>query len=538
MKYQYGEPKCLNGHVATRSWLVALLDNTVWLLGVQLRGPRARPLLCAGTTTNLEMGSPPKGEPRGWQSREDFSCRCVPNIINEHPNETVRVVEGTMKSFWIVRVCLALVPVLVGSGCGDVDRDGAGSVELQEKLDSAQTFSGTVKDETGKLLAGARVTINGITRLTNSSGRYVLSVVGSKKGYRIDARKDGYGPATELRLTGALNLTHVLGKAFTTNIDPLVTNQVVDPASGVRVRVPANSLRSNNGAPVGTVRISIIPHTSQTMPGDFSAQNAEGRAVALVSVGAATLQAVDSQGNTLGVAPGQTLTVNLPVPASAGGTMPACVLDGSCRAAAWRFDPATALWIEQPTAGPAFNTKGTTLRIAGRQESVIDPADGVGTWNADIEFVNPACTVIEFASVPLDCYNPPPGATPEPGIEVKFTQALSGGGTKSKTSAVLSSAAFLVLYNLRANVDVDLSFAFPPGAPANCTSNLSITSTPGPNPGFPVATPVGGDTQLDSGAPWGGTGYPTDSGGNPMDLADIVASDNPCNSFVQVTTSL
>lgn len=405
---------------------------------------------------------------------------------------------------------------------------------------ASQTFSGRVVDSLGAAVAGARVTINGITRITSASGQYAVVIADSRTGYRFDIRKDGFGPVTEFRLAGELSLVHRMVAGFTRAIRPAATTTVTDPASGIQVTIPANSLRSNNGQPAGDVRFTIIPHTSQTMPGDFTAQNAGGERVALVSVGAVTLQAVDSQNNTLGLAPGATLNVRMPVPAAAGGQMPACVLTGACRAAMWRFDPATNLWVEQPIA-TTFNTGATNFGVRGGAQGgkeTIDPSDGLGTWNADIEFTVPACTVISFASVPLDCYNPPPGSTPEPGIDVSFTQALAGGGTKSKTSSVKSSAAFIVLYNLRPNVDVDLSFEFPPGAPLNCAANLAITSIPGPNPGFPTSSPTGGATQVDSGAPWGGTGYPTNSGGTPVSFIDVATGDYPCNSFVEITTSL
>jgi hypothetical protein len=400
---------------------------------------------------------------------------------------------------------------------------------------TSQTFSGRVIDGNGTAVAGARVTINGISRITGSTGQYAVVIADSRTGYRFDIRKDGFGPVTDFRLAGELSLVHRMQAGFTKIIKPNVTNVVIDP-SGVQVTIPANGLRSATGLPAGDVRFTIIPHTSQTMPGDFTARTATGAPVALVSVGAVTLQAVDSQNNTLGLTAGVLLNVKLPVPSAAGGTMPTCVLTGACRTVLWRFTPSTSLWVEQAVVSPAFTTTVTTFGLRG-QSGVIDPADGLGTWNADIEFTNPACTVIVFSSLPLDCYNPPPGATPEPGITVSFTQALSGGGTKSKTSAVLSSAAFLVLYNLRPNVDVDLSFTFPAGAPASCAANLVFSSSPAPSPGFPVLSPTGGATRVSSGAPWGGTGYPTDPGGLPIDFVDVAVGDDPCNSRVLIATS-
>lgn len=402
---------------------------------------------------------------------------------------------------------------------------------------TSQTFSGNVLDASGAAVVGARVTINGITRLTGTSGQYAVVITGSPSGYRIDIRKDGFGPLTEFRLAGALSLVHRMAAGFTRIIQPGVTTKVVDSKSGIEVIIPANALRSSAGLPEGDVRFTILPHTSQTMPGDFTARNAAGAPVALESVGAVTLQAVDSRNNTLGLAAGATLNVLLPVPSAAGGTMPSCVLDGKCRTVMWRFAPATGLWIEQPVPSLRFTTTATTFAIRGLDGQTIDPADGLGTWNADIEFTTPACTIISFPSVPLDCYNPPPGATPEPGIEVSFTQALAGGGTKSKTASVLSSAAFLVLYNLRPDIELDLSFTFPPGASTNCAASMTITSNPLPSPGFPVISPLGGATRLSTGAPWGGTGYPTDPGGLPIDFTDVVLGTHPCNSLVEVTTA-
>lgn len=400
----------------------------------------------------------------------------------------------------------------------------------------SQIFSGTVVDGGGSPVAGARITINGIVRITSATGQYAVSIADARSGYQFDIRKDGYGPLTELRLAGATGLVHRMIAGVTRTIDPTKANTIVDQASGIQVTVPAGVLRSTAGLPSGNVRFTIIPHTSQTMPGDFTAQNSSGARVALVSVGAVTLQAVDAANNTLGVAFGATLGVKVPVPAAAGGAMPACVLNGSCRTAAWRFNPATSLWVEQATAAPTFTTTATAFGIQGIRQGTIDPADGLGTWNADIEFTTPACTVIELSNIPLSCYNPPPGTTPEPGISVSFTQALAGGGTKSKTSDVRSSAAFIVLYNLRPNVDIDLTFAFPPGAPANCAGNLSITSTPAPALGFPFYSATGGVTRVSTGAAWGGTGYPTDPGGSPVDLLDIVLGTHPCNSRVTATT--
>ena len=436
------------------------------------------------------------------------------------------------------RSALLLLPVLLGLACGESGTAPLPAEELQSNAAAlSAVFSGTVLDANNRPVPNARVTVNGITRLTSSTGAYYVSVTESKTGYRLDVRKDGHGPINEFQLSGQLNLVHVLGRAYTQQVNPTVNTVIQDPASGIRVELLANTLRTSAGSmPAGGVLFSIVPHGPATMPGDFTARNALGQTVALETVGAVTLSAVDGQGNTLGLVPGTVMNVRLPVPASVGGSMPACVLNGSCRAAMWRFSPATGLWTEQ-SANPQFNTLGTSFQITGGRQSVIDPADGLGTWNADIEFVSPSCSIIEFTNIPLDCYNPPPGTTPEPGLSLGFAQMTSGGTTWTKTATVRSSAAFIVQYNLRPNLPLDLSVEFPPSAPAYCAGNLTLTSTPAPSPGYPVFWATGGATQYSSGAPAPMAGYPKDSGGNPIDFADVVSGDHPCSSHIQIQTS-
>ena len=440
---------------------------------------------------------------------------------------------------WLFRSILVVCAGAAVSACTAAGEDSASEPALDVSVQAVQTFSGRVVDASGAPVVGARVTINGVLRVTGSTGQYAVSIAESSTGFRLDIRKDGFGPVTEFRLAGALSLVHQLRPAFTQTISATAPSVVTEPSSGIQVQVPANALRSSTGLAQGAVRFSIIPHTSQTMPGDFTAQNAAGRQVALISVGAVTLQALDSQNNTLGLVSGASLTIKLPVPAAAGGSMPACVLSGACRTAIWRFQPSTGLWIENATISRTFASTATTFTLrgggGGTGQGTIDPADGLGTWNADVELTTPACMVISLPGIPLDCYNPS-STTPEPGIEVSFTQALAGGGTKSKTSAVLSSAAFILLYNLRPSVDVDLQFTFPSGALAHCATNMTVTSTPAPSAGFPVFTATGASTRVNAGAAWGGTGYPTDGGGMPVDLADVVAGTHPCHSFVEVTT--
>ncbi|ATB29324.1 hypothetical protein [Melittangium boletus] len=436
---------------------------------------------------------------------------------------------------------LLLVPALLGLACGEGMPQSPVAEELRTETAAAAAavFSGLVRDSTGAPVVGARVTVNGVVVVTNSAGAYSVSVVDSRKGYVFDIRKDGYGPVNEFKTAGQLGQNHVLARAFSVKFDAQKETVVQDPSSGIRVLVPAGSLGSATGVPAtGPVTFSVVAHGPNTMLGDWTARNAAGAPVALETVGAMTLSAVDANGNTLTLLPGRILDVRLPVPAAIGGTMPACVLNGTCRTVMWRFDPKTGLWNEPGASAVTaqFSPAGTSLKIIGiRRGNTIDPADGLGSWNADIEHTNPACTIIEFVNIPLSCYNPPPAASVEPGIELGFEQMTSGGTPFSKSQAVRSSASFVVLYNLRGNTAVDLSAEFPPGAPAWCAGNLSITSTPGAAAGYPQYWSTGGRTRFNSGT-LTFVGYPKNSAGNIITQADVAAGDHPCGSHVYLQT--
>jgi hypothetical protein len=365
----------------------------------------------------------------------------------------------------------------------------------REETIASQLFTGKVVDGNNKPISGARVTINGILRITGATGQYAVSVADSQSGYHIDIRKNGYGPLTERRTAGAQSAVHKLQTGFTQTIDPTRETVVTDQSSGIRVTIPASSLRSATGAPSGAVRFTIVPHSSQTMPGDFTAVRPDGTRVGLVSVGAVTLQAEDAAGNTLIVAPGAALNVVLPVPASAGGSMPACVLEGTCRLAIWSFDRQTRLWVERPESQLVATPTTTTFPVATRSIDV-DPSNGIGTWNADVDTgPNTSCVVIEFSNIPLSCYNPMM-LTPEPGISLTFNQ-IGTLGNITKTETVTSAAIFIVLYNLQAATNLTLSFAFPPGASPLCAASLLLSAVPAP-------VSVGAGTMVvNSGPPWG-----------------------------------
>lgn len=379
------------------------------------------------------------------------------------------------------------------------------SLQSEEQI-AAQIFTGKVVDGNNAPIAGARVTINGVARTTSSTGSYVVTVSDSNAGYAFDIRKNGYSPMTFRRMSGVQSAVHQMVAGFTQVIEPSRLTTVVETSSGIQVTVPANSLRSiSGGAPVGSVRFTVIPTSASAMPGDFTGVRPDGTRVSMESIGAVTLQAVDSAGNALRVATGSSLSVRLPVPASAGGRVPSCVFNDTCRIPMWRYQPATGLWVEAPSSRPTFSQTDTTFPIPAPPPGLeIDQFDIIGTWNADIDTgTASSCIYVETYDFPSNCYP----------ITISLAQNLpqSGGGfslvQRWNYAMVSVPEPLAVIYNVGEDAPTSMSFKFPAGATCSPVT-LDGPPSAGPNPPMPPGN-VG--ISIDSGPTWGGVGRPTNT---------------------------
>lgn len=442
---------------------------------------------------------------------------------------------------WIMLPWAVLSLILGCAAPEDASLDATGEWGTdQSAATTSAVFSGTVTNEQGTVLAGATVTINGIARSTDSTGKYFVSISGSTNGYILNVSKPGFAPSTTFSSAGMRNNTHVLASAFVQQINP-ATDTLVTSNTGVRVSIRANTLVDAAGAPAtGPVTITVASYNPLRMPGDMTAVNASGAQVALESVGAATITATNSRGASLNLRGGATAEGFIPLPPQLG-RMPPCIFDGSCRLAMWRFNATTGKWQEK-SAGMVVSSTGIQFTMMGGSSTAsVSPLaivanEGFGTWNADVEMTSPACTIVEFRNFPLECYNPSNAAN-EPGIQVNLKLPNSAGTLISRTDRALSASAFLALYNIRANALQEVGIAFPAGAPAYCAGNLTITSTPAPAASYPTFSATGGVTRFNSGAPWGGTGFPRNARGLLIDFNDVSGSSHPCRSTVTFETS-
>ena len=436
------------------------------------------------------------------------------------------------------RWCLAfLAPALLSVGCAG--EEPLGPAELSPEESSSQesalaaTFTGTVVDLKGTRLANAEVTINGTTRLTDTTGRYSIAVEEARLGYSISVGKFGY-ETQGLFVTAPSRegTVHVLKGAFVAQIDPTKDSTVVHEATGVRVNLRANTLVYADGRRVtAPVRVALAAYAPLAMPGDFTAVNLENRPVALESIGAFSVNAVDDKNVAVNLASGAIADAFVPLPSQAG-KMPECVLNGSCRTAMWRFNPANGRWFEQRSTNVRFSKSGTTFTMMGGPafgggNPSVQTNGGLGTWNADIEKVAPACTVVELNSIAAECFD----------LTLNVKLLNSSGTLVPSSRTVPAGTSFVALYNLPADVDQEVGVTFPATAPAYCAANLRIVSNPWPtDAAYPQYTATGGTTRFNSGPPWGGVGFPTNSGGTPITYADVLAGDYPCKSIVTISS--
>jgi hypothetical protein len=110
------------------------------------------------------------------------------------------------------------------------------------------------------------------------------------------------------------------------------------------------------------------------MPGDYSAKDREGRAVALVSNGAVSVDIVDDRDNRYTLGGGKTARLSIPVDPTVLASGPPAQIP------LWEYDEAKGLWDEKATA--VYNPQTRTFD---------GDVPGFSVWNADVVLTGDAC---------------------------------------------------------------------------------------------------------------------------------------------------
>jgi hypothetical protein len=158
------------------------------------------------------------------------------------------------------------------------------------------------------------------------------------------------------------------------------------------VRVAKNTLVDARGNPPlasaapFTAYIATVDPVTETMLGDFSASNSDGKDVALFSLGALFFEVRDAAGQEYNLKPGASADMEIPVqdPILGSEQVPATI-------DMWTYGLVSGTWRELRDAG---SFTGTTFKTQVASFS---------TKNADIEKTAPACIRVQLdTTLPAD----------------------------------------------------------------------------------------------------------------------------------------
>lgn len=230
-----------------------------------------------------------------------------------------------------------------------------GADPLKPTASVSTTIAGTVSDEDGKPLKGARVTAGGQSALTTEEGHFRLEKV-SVPGNRcvITAEKTGYFTSVTARVPAKDKQTRA--RLVLTSSDP--THTISSSAggkatldNGSEVQLPANGVVTAAGSPYsGPVNLSVhyqdpsSPGFAERVAGgDLLARRTDESTSILYSYGILRVKLTGSSGEDLQVAPGKTATLTIHIPASQAATAPAII-------PLWYFDEEAGVWEEEGSA--------------------------------------------------------------------------------------------------------------------------------------------------------------------------------------------
>ncbi len=216
---------------------------------------------------------------------------------------------------------------------------------------AATTVSGVVTDPTGMVLAGVTATAGGVSTTTASNGTFSLNV-GSHASVVVDFTKSGYLESSKALTVPAGKDSHVsavlMAMAMAMPLDSTAGGMVMGARGASLMAGPGAFVAPDGSAVTGMVQVALTPLTPG-MPGELAAY--PGALVGSMSGGAPSLLqtygvlnvTAMQNGQEIQVAPGQTVTVTIPVTAPASGTLPQTQ-------DLWSYNVATGMWDHEGTA--------------------------------------------------------------------------------------------------------------------------------------------------------------------------------------------
>jgi hypothetical protein len=317
-----------------------------------------------------------------------------------------------------------------------------------------EVFSGKVVEQTGTPIAGATLSVNGKTQLSDNNGAFLLRVPRSER-YVMNISKPGYALLSRLFDVGSTGQVWRLIRTQVTTVDPSKDIQVVDNRPelkekrqrGVRFSIPANSLVDSDGKPpTGLINASVatLDIAQGEAPGDWGAIEG-GKEVNLVSYGAVFVEFTDSAGKKYNLAPQKAAEIALPAPTSLVAVAPQA-------AQFWSYDTNDGFW--KPFGTATFDKVKSTY--AGK-------IDHFSTINTDLSKSTASCLkVVLDSTIPA-------------GLKLRITDP-TGGAVFGQAFEFAMDQSINAVYRLPPNANVKLEVIDSTG---KTIPNVAVEETPG-----------------------------------------------------------
>jgi hypothetical protein len=387
---------------------------------------------------------------------------------------------------------------------------------LWQKRGREAKFAGTLRDASGKPVAGAEVSVGDQSTVTDKEGKFVIKGSwASRNRWVLEVRRPGFAPISKIFYQGSedtkLSMVPTTSQTFAANSAIVMrdnrTNCIGSAASGVdwashptarflhvfdanghrvtgdlpptarraleflsgtqpcssgfQISIPATSLVGSSGQPAqGQVQVEVSTvdlYSPDGMLGDYTVASDTGPAY-MESFGAGTV-AVRSGDNVFQLKKGTKAEIMIPVDPGqikAGSSIPATI-------PLLRYDSKTGEWR---VIGEA--------KLDKQQMAYVGEVEHLSEFNADVVKTNPACLRFDASGITGN-------------FDLVITAPTSSGGFKQVTHHIQPNAS-------QANPNLHAIYNLPP----NEWVVLRAIKT-----GTPVGTWV-----VATGASWGSTGAP------------------------------
>ena len=220
------------------------------------------------------------------------------------------------------------------------------------------TLSGRVKDVSGIVLSGVRVTTGTLNTLTDANGKFSFTqaeVIDSRAIIKFE--KSGYFTITRSGVKeNEMFIDVVLYPKGNSNISLQTSfnsssGTTLAVSAGMKVKLPASSImRADGSAFSGNVNADMLyldpnnEHFPSMMPGgDLAAVRSDNSEAMLISWGMTNVSLTDDAGKPLQINGDSPAELTFPIPAGMENNPPATI-------PLWHFDEAKGIWTESGVA--------------------------------------------------------------------------------------------------------------------------------------------------------------------------------------------